>query len=221
MERSDARNIFDSDFCGRYDVSLKSKGAMAADWLDAMLPYTIDIVKDTIKLLYEESTHKPSIAEFKKKASEIARERNQKVVVSEEVKYVYAPVFVQLTARKGEINGFRPKETANGLGQFKRIGYFEHQNPSPYQIGRAAELLRDKLFKVYGGQWEILDFRQDDKFTDERHIMEYMVKAKERIFKESRGQVAANVIPAPAIPSTFEDIDWTADEIEEEEFNRI
>jgi len=149
MQLTETYEWFEKEFCGRYDVNLKSKTGMLEDWKEALLIFSKEIATEAVRSLYANSTSKPSINEFKKTAFEIARSKNQQIVEKNEM--IYSPLFVQLVRTTKDCR-------LNCAGMFEQIRYLSSQNPATHQVSEAAENLKVKLEKVYGGDWQIIDF---------------------------------------------------------------
>lgn len=148
MTREEIKRWFDEVFCSRYDVSLKNKGGMIEDWADTLKIFDYQTATEAVKELYAESTHKPSINEFKRIAFGVARKSN--IQTGNKLDLVRTKVYVQLIGRSRDLR-------LNRLGKFEEVCYMNNLGVTEQEVFNAAERLKQKLTNTYGGQWAVID----------------------------------------------------------------
>lgn len=148
MKTEDIRTWFDREFCSRYDVSLKNKDGMILDWAEVLKIFDYETATSAIRKLYAESTHKPTINDFKKIAFECARQSN--IQTGEKREMIFSKVYVQLIGKDEKLK-------LPCLGQFEEIMYMSDITVGEQEIFNAADRLKNRLHEIYGGQWAVID----------------------------------------------------------------
>lgn len=179
MLASEAQQWFTEEFLGRFASEVKP--ALTADWKDAVLPYPYKVAVEAIRKCYQQSTAKPTIDKFRSMANSLV---SFSQVEKKEDEYIQSDYFVQLCGIDGKENGKEIKLKWDlTLGYFQRITCFASQNPTPERLSFAANNLRKKLMRIYGGDWQVIDY--SGEFLNEKNrnskIMDSIYDRKEKL----------------------------------------
>lgn len=212
MLRLEAKSIFEKEFEQRWLFDLATEGAAYEDWLDTLMLYSIDIAKQAFSSCYKKSPKRPSIADFTTSAREIVLARTAPKVVKR-YENVKTNVFVQLVGK-----GIDEKVILFKMGDFHRVCHNPDEVMTPEKITAKAQNWK-KIMANNGGIWEVVDLRKDG--LSERDVMDTMFRRKKEFrAKERMQRYDAGLAAASAAPSLPEE-EWTEDEFEEEEFDKI
>jgi hypothetical protein len=177
MIKPEAIDVFREHFAGRYNVSIEKSTALAQDWAEAFMPFGKEVVIQTLKKLFEESTTRPSISKFKQTAYSIGKSMNAMPENIDVTPDYCKKIYVQLID-----NSDMRSLNKQRIGSFYVVLGRKCDLDNPDIMRKKAEYDRT-WYSQWGGKWRVIDFFDNPEIKIP-HI--WMMDEKDRLQREAQ-----------------------------------